>query len=328
MGYYPTPPSVVERVRSFLKFPDTNVNILDPCCGEGSALKNLVNGEKATTFGIELDGHRAEQAKGNLDRVLKCSYEDARISNRCFSGLFLNPPYDWELTSSQEDINSRKEKIFLTGTLQYLQPDGVLVYIIPQKRARGDIARILSYRFEDLQSYRFPDGEYEKFNQIVMFGKRKKSNRLDESAYEKLSLIPIEALPEIPLLDEPVYELPPSSDVRMFRSTQIDEAELERYLESSILWEKLGEYGRNNHNGTGRPPLPLHTGHLGLLLASGCLDGVVGEGKDRHVVRGKVEKTTYTEQEYEGNVLVERQTESYRVSIKILKRNGDIMTLM
>jgi predicted RNA methylase len=328
MGYYPTPLSVVERVRSFLKFPDTNVNLLDPCCGEGSALKNLVNGGKATTFGIELDGHRSENAKENLDHVLKCSYEDARISNRSFSGLFLNPPYDWELASSEDAINSRKEKTFLTGTVQYLQPEGVMVYIIPHKRARGDIAKILSYRFEDLQSYRFPDGEYEKFNQIVLFGRRKKVNKLDESSYEKLSLIPIETLPEIPLLDEPVYELLPSPDVKMFRSTQIDETELEKYMASSALWEKLGEYGRNNHNGTGRPPLPLHTGHLGLLLASGCLDGVVGEGKDRHVVRGKVEKMTYTDQEYEGDVLVERQTERYRVSIKILKKNGDIMTLM
>jgi hypothetical protein len=46
---------VVERVRSFLKFPEDNVNLFDPCCGEGLALKNLKGDAKATTYGIELD---------------------------------------------------------------------------------------------------------------------------------------------------------------------------------------------------------------------------------------------------------------------------------
>ena len=74
--------------------------------------------------------------------------------------------------------------------------------------------------------------------------------------------------------------------------------------------------------------MPLHTGHLGLLLASGCLDGVVGEGEDRHLVRGKVEKITHTEQEYQGDVLVERELERYRVSVKVLTRDGEIKYLM
>ncbi|MBW1947845.1 MAG: SAM-dependent methyltransferase, partial [Deltaproteobacteria bacterium] len=78
----------------------------------------------------------------------------------------------------------------------------------------------------------------------------------------------------------------------------------------------------------GRPLLPLHTGHLGLMLASGYLDGVVGEGQDRHIVRGKVEKITHREQEYKGDILLEKEKESYRVSIKVLKKNGEIITLM
>lgn len=96
MGYYPTPPDVAERIGSFLRYPEGNVNLLDPCCGEGLALSTLADGAHATTYGIELDGHRAELAKQNLDHVLKCSYEDTRISNNAFSCLFLNPPYDWE----------------------------------------------------------------------------------------------------------------------------------------------------------------------------------------------------------------------------------------
>ncbi len=62
LGYYPRPLSVVKRVRSFLNFPESNVNVLDPCCGEGLGLKNLAEGANAITYGIELDGYRTERS--------------------------------------------------------------------------------------------------------------------------------------------------------------------------------------------------------------------------------------------------------------------------
>ncbi len=52
-----------------------------------------------------------------------------------------------------------------------------------------------------------------------------------------------------------------------------------------------------------RPPLPLHSGHLGLLLAAGKLDGIIGQGVDRHVVKGKVTKVVSKVEEYKGDVL-------------------------
>ena len=58
MGYYPTPIPVVDRIKTFLNYPEENVNILDPCCGEGLALKNLVDGVNAKTYGIELDEYK------------------------------------------------------------------------------------------------------------------------------------------------------------------------------------------------------------------------------------------------------------------------------
>jgi len=327
MGYYPTPLSVVERVRSFLKFPEDNVNLFDPCCGEGLALKELKGEAKATTYGIELDEYRAEEAKNNLDHVIKGSYEDARISHNTFSCLFLNPPYDWDVPVDDEKTE-RKEKTFLKDTARYLQASGTLVYIIPQKRLVNDIAKILSYRFEDFNVFRFPDEEYEAFKQIVLFGCKKDKAVLNDIEYESLRFIPEKELQEIPFSDKPIYNLPPSGDVHLFRSSLIDEEELENGMEDSILWQKIEENAQVDNDYFGRPPLPLHKGHLGLLLANGCLDGVVGEGKDRHVVRGKVEKVISRYEEYEGDTLIERDVESYRVSIKILKKDGDIITLM
>jgi len=328
MGYYPTPPEVVDGVRSFLRYPKDSVNLLDPCCGEGLALNRLADGANATTYGIEPDEYRAAEAKANLDHVLKCGYEDVRISNNAFSCLFLNPPYDWETEGEDVPYRERTEQAFLRGTARYLQPEGILVYIVPQHRVNEPIAKLLSYRFESFNTYRFPAKEYEPYRQVVLLAVRKRKPVLCGEDFERLWAIPEERLDELPHVDSPVYPLPPSPDVRLFRSTAVDEAELARELCGSPLWRKLSERSGNSDGHVGRPPLPLHAGHLGLLLASGQLDGVVGEGEDRHVVRGKVEKLSHTYQENEGDVVIEREVERYQVSIKVLKRDGEIVTLM
>jgi hypothetical protein len=36
---------------------------------------------------------------------------------------------------------------------------------------------------------------------------------------------------------------------------------------------------------TGRPITPLHGGHVGLLCTAGLLNGIFGEGNDRHIAR-------------------------------------------
>ncbi len=324
MGYYPTPDNVVERIRSYLSFPDDNVNLLDPCCAEGLALKKLKGDAKATTYGIEVDQYRAERARKNLDHVIRGSYEDARISNVAFACLYLNPPYDWDSVNDSE----RKEKTFLKSTVKYLQPTGLMVYLIPQPRLNNEIAKILSYRFENFNVFKFPNEEYEAFRQIVLFGTKKPDASLDDCEYETLRIISDKELLEIPYSAEPIYKLPPAGPVQLFRSSLIAEDELERELQSSILWNRIKEQAEVADGHMGRPPLPLHRGHIGLLLANGCLDGVVADGPDRHIVRGKVEKVSSKYEEYEGDTLVEREVESYKVSIKILKKDGDILTLM
>ncbi len=183
MGYYPTPLGVVDRIRTFVRYPDDRVNLLDPCCGEGDALRRPASGD-------------------------------------------------------------RTEGTFLRGTTDYLQPGGLLVCIIPQHRVTERVARYLAHRYDDLISFRFPDEAYEQFRQAVVFGVRKPEPSLPGDDLEELVGIPF------------------------------------RDLRESRLWTRLEEDGRRNGR-MGRPPLPLHSGHLGLLLASGYLDGVVGEGDDR-----------------------------------------------
>jgi hypothetical protein len=328
MGHYPTPPRVVELIRDYLYFPPGQFSTLDPCCGEGDALAGLVAGTSAITYGVELDHQRAEESKRRLHNVLRCGIEETRIQHRSCSLLLLNPPYD-ELTLEEESNGKteRQERAFLRMTVPYLIPGGVLVYIIPQNRLDKAIARLLASRFEHIHVLRFPDPEYGDFRQIVVFGVKKADNTLDEQEALRLQnashvdLVPLSISPEIH------YTVPASGPLTLFRSMLIDPEDLKKHMVQSALWKRFSALTTRSELRIPRPPLPLHSGHLGLLLAAGKLDGIMGTGEDSHLVKGSVRKITSVLQEIKGEVLEERELDRYVVSIKILNQHGEIREL-
>jgi hypothetical protein len=328
MGYYPTPSRVVDLIRKCLSFPPAAFTALDPCCGEGLALEQLVVGTQGITYGVELDEHRAEAAKDRIENLLKCGIEETRIANRSCSLLFLNPPYD-EATCEEEaeTKTERREKVFLRMTLPYLVPGGVLIYIVPQIRLNRNIVRLLASSLEKVRVFRFPDPEYCDFGQAVVLGVRKAGHSLDEALALELQKVPNRELKPLSEAASALYQVPTAGPLKLFRSTVIDPADLEKQMVQSPLWRRFDAMTTRTEVRVPRPPLPLHSGHLGLLLAAGKLDGVVGAGADLHLVKGKVKKVVSKVEEYKGDVLEQRELDRYVVSIKILNRNGEIREL-
>lgn len=331
MGYYPTPLSVVEMLRSYMAFPEEAFSVIDPCCGMGKALAALISGTQGKSYGIELDEARADKAKKLLFKVAKGAVEAAKISHEGFSINFLNPPYD---DDSGTDVlkTQRKEKVFLKRTFEYIKKGGVLIYIIPQNRLTEDVVKILVYRFRRLRAYRFPVGEYEAFSQIVVMGIRKDIPSVDKDEAERLSYYWDHTLepPELTVSPEPVYIVPPTPNPALFRSGIIDPEELLQDIGRSSLWDRVKETGvrREAASATARPPIPLHKGHMGMALVSGALDGCVGKGNNLHLVKGRVVKDTvemFLEDE-DGAKKIER--DSYIVTVQILTNEGDVISLM
>lgn len=169
--YYPTPPSVVERVAALVRVvPSAHrraVRLFDPCCGPGDALRqfadSLGGGE---TYGIEIEQNRAVEARAALDHVIAGSAFAVRLGHEAFSCLWLNPPYD------QDDGGKRLEHSFLTTISRALAPGGLLVYIVPQARL-AQSARYLSTHYERMRCYRFHDPEYVAFRQCVLLAYRR-----------------------------------------------------------------------------------------------------------------------------------------------------------
>lgn len=322
MGYYPTPDAVVTKLKTFLKFPPQKTTFFDPCCGEGVALKALASGENSITYGIELDAARAAEAKQHLDYVIGGDYRQTKISHGVFSVLFLNPPYDF-------DEGERKELIFLRDTLSYLQSQGVLIYIIPQPRLDEKIAKLLSLYFQNIQVFQFPAEEYLAFKQIVVLGIKKPKSEPDMAGLEKLLSITGKELQEIPTVSEPIYPLPETLAVSSFKSGVVDMLELHDSLQKSSLWARIESLVSHNESGQSqRPPLPLRTGHIALVLASGYLDGEVGDGANLHIVKGRVFKETKKTTEILEKEVIHRETDVIKISIKILLPDGRIKVLV
>ena len=83
----------------------------------------------------------------------------------------------------------------------------------------------------------------------------------------------------------------------------------------------------------GRPLTPLHAGHVGLLCTAGLLNGVFGEGTDRHLARWRSAKSVTTTKEIETNeetgetTFVKRHTERFSNDVTLLYEDGRTQVL-
>jgi predicted RNA methylase len=111
LGYFPTPPSLIDSIAAFLQAPDAHFRWLDVCAGEGVALSMLAERLGGETFGVELDTGRAAGAATRLAHVLSGSYEDMRLPQNPggASVNLLNPPYG----TDNDEGNRRLELSFL-----------------------------------------------------------------------------------------------------------------------------------------------------------------------------------------------------------------------
>lgn len=301
MGYYPTDIEHIKYLEQGIEFSeDITVNLFDPCCGCGLALRTLASEHNCITYGVELDKHRAEEALTRLNRVGFGSYFRARVSNEAFHLMLLNPPYLSVMTENGN--NSRSEKRFLIDSTSHLIYGGLLIYIIPYYRLTPDICRVLCDNFEDLTVWKFKGEEFKRFRQIAIVGKRIK--RRDSSALvaelAEFAVNPdkISALSELP---KNRYALPKiEKKVDLFKGAEFNVAELAEQLSRSNSFSRLFEKSKLDSD-VKRPLLPLNIGQVGLIGGSGLINGLV-ECDTPHIIKGRIIKeNTITKEDNMNN---------------------------
>ncbi len=309
-GYYPTPPSIVERVAGLIRPPRSaprqSVRLLDPCCGTGVALRQLADATGGETYGIEIAGDRSEQAQAVLDHVIGGSAFAVRLAHGAFSCLWLNPPYDYD------QVSKRLEHAFLTEMTRALCPGGLLVFIVPQRRLAVS-ARYLAGHFTRLTCYRFPDPEYQAFQQVVLLAVKRDGavGKTDEQAkIEAWAAGPLPPLPPAGSV-EPLYDLPhlPTGPI-LFASQFFDPEVAAEEAGRSGLWVSAAIENRlwPAEERPVRPLMPLRRGHLAVLIAAGFLNNILLEADGRRVlVKGRTYKEMVPLDSGDPDVEVERE---------------------
>ncbi len=303
--------------------------IIDPCCGKGLAIKQIAEGlgvPQSWVYGVELDKERAEEARANMPEAQilgPASALGCQISGYSFSLAYVNPPFDTELGGGR-----REEQSFVMRATHLLGAKGVLVLVMPINKLLGNrnFVQYLDSYYEDIHVFRFPDGEdadgnvIRPYNEIALFARKRKIELPMEAVYERgdmhkrgwqwqnyMRCEDLPALGEVqpiswngnrPSWDRElnVHAWPIEKGWRpgTFKKIAFTDDELIEVVENSPLARHLAEIRPRE---IPRPPLPLDKGHLGLILASGILDGVVESPFGPHVVRGSSTKVEYYNRE-------------------------------
>jgi len=328
LGYYPTPPEVVNHLRRSLVF-EPGTRILDPCCGNGEALAAIAGGYSAETYGIELEHDRFKEAKERLGQVL---WGDAlkETSVSCgFDLIYLNPPYDFE---EGEEKNQRLEYRFLTKYRRALSHPGLIVMIFPLSALRSELLADEIARFSGLEVFTFPTGElFDRFHQLLLLGwKRTVTENQRERNRALLKRIvdsPVELIPNILGTTEnmgthQVRRVHSDRSIE-FRSQRIDPERVLDLVSVSPLWRDFLSQVDPPSMSSVAPLIPMRQGHLAMLVAAGFCNGaeIVDPEDDSRImlVKGSIKRSSKVESSEKTETHdVTHVVHSHKIRIRVL----------
>jgi len=339
MGAFYTDPQHCRWMGQFLVFPkDLEVCCLDPSIGDAEAICQVTGKnerENIKLFGVELNHETCQglnQKEGLLEELLEADFIDGVIiSHNSFSFCFMNPPYG---TSSD---GVRLENLFLGKVIPYLMLGAVLICVVPVYVAKStQFARRWCSNFETLHYYRFHPDEFKKYQQVVLFGRRKKQDMQPEEI-SRLIQVEVDELEELPAEynGERIAVLPSKKeDIKTYICKHFNAERVLDTVSKSALQDimrkklKTPAYGVG---GLGRPPIMPCNNQLYLLAMCGGGEGLAGseENKDLHLQRGivkRVSETSYERDEQEN--LVETERISSKLSFNLIESGGTITELV
>ena len=314
-GFYPMSPEIIERVMS--KFEaNPNATILDPCAGRGDAIYQI-----AEKFGgcrvvaVELDAGRSEslQQKAKEGDVIlpATSFMGCHIPP-VFSFIWCNPPFDNELGGG-----GRIEHLFFQKAYSLLKPEGVLAMVFPSTIWRYEFKRWIEDRLEEVEviDTRGP------FHELVVFGKLRLNRRgTAQNVSTKMNPTIERKIPDSKL------------SLRSIKKTEPTEFEVAEWAKSVGAIPQTTD---RKLSALRSPPKTLGLGHIGLLLPSGRIDGIVRpDNEEPHVVRGTARKLNVLVDERQelsedekSVVRTKRMAERIDLVVRVARQDGSIITL-
>lgn len=253
---------------------------------------------------------------------------DAQAKVESFSLLYLNPPYDSEIDLVS---NRRMERLFLEHTHHWLVQRGVLILVIPFEQL-ADCAGILAGNFTGIAAFRMTASESIRFRQIGVFGIRRnvRGAAHEENLRRTLALAAYGGYSKLPELTPDAiapFAVPCSGEAALsYRGLPYNL--IEDLPPNSAAWKQAAQVMLPREDmAIGRPITPLHGGHVGLLCTAGLLNGVFGQGEERHIARWRSVKHVTEFHEEEGDTKIIRRREKWSNELRLLFITGKVMKL-
>jgi len=313
------------RLHRLLRLPEAPFAALAVPCGDGQFLAGLTAGSPAIRYGIEPHRPEANQAARRLSRVLVCDLENARVSHDEVSLLVFYPAGRRGPVPPALHRGDVGEAPSLRTVLPWLRPGGILLGLVAADEITPSMVKLVSTRCEAVTAYRLSSSAT---STLVIVGLKKPASGFHPAVRDALGEARAGRAPMLPARPPATYMVPVGRRLSIFRSVTLDPDILEREVRGSSVWSAFWRAevaGRARRQA--RPPLPLHTGHLGLLLAAGECDGILGEGDDRHLVRGIVRKREIVLTDDDGGQQTTRTRDVFRVVVKLLFPDGTLRVI-
>lgn len=307
-------------------------NYFNPNCintDDITILKQYFN--NVTTYASTKISSSLSAFKQEYDKVINGDLEGSRISNEVFDLIYSKIPVEYNAITigNQLPYTLKKEKLYINSLFKYSKPDSIFILSLPYFRLYKDICSILSKNLSDIQVIKT-----DSFNSdctILIIGKKKKEKEIDLEGFKYLR-----RLHNADKINNKDIELNDYiinnnfSNVEIFRGSILEQEELLNIIDSSNGYkdffkeqkvEKLSE--TNKH-----PLLPFNIGQIGLVLTSGCLDGIVEEtDKYNHLIKGRVIKSNTVSTTKNDNSIETEEVINNKVEISILLADGTLKRL-
>ena len=277
------------------------LKVVDPYTYDGSRAFMLMDryDKPLQVYGIDTNMDILLGDKSRFERLVVGELKGSMVTNDVFDVLLLVPPVSLE--KKGKNVIEKIERDYLHKTINYLRPDGLMIYSIPLTHMYKEVCQYLAKNLKDIQIRL--DGIH-----VYICGYRNtdKNREADKDVLIALRTLQLNRSNDCYSLDNPLnsFTLPlPATQVLTFRGSKLDETEFAAMYEKSNATETFLKEQRVDKlsDNAKSPLLPFNVGQLGLILTSGCLDGVIDEGNGIcHAVKGRVIKKRDVQKEVDN----------------------------
>ena len=331
-GCYNIPENIINAIFDDISF-NRPFTLLDVNCSEAINISNIQSRcEKDNVLAYAINRNRITDRLMNrlgdiTERFLYNVNAKAKyISNKAFDVLLISPQLTAHVDDQTTGFFSCEEDYSLKSNIKYLRKDGILMFIIPKFRISREIASVISKNFTNVHIYETT----EESQEVIITGSRIANNTVavDPKIYNMLRNAG--ANRDITFKRDK-YIIPDTPiEITSFRGGEISSYEMNRVYDKSSAFNALFKDNFTEAKTTKKRKsiLPFTVGQLGLILTSGCMDGLIeDEDGGNHLIKGRIVKNEDTSSEVDGRKTIQTTIHSNHVEIKAFLPNGELKTL-